>query len=190
MCGKMQSSGLTEFIPFICTSALWGQSCFLLHLISCIAPQQSLFRVDPSFGSPHSHLEARSHWWLWHFLFINMARDIFISHNQSYGFSSSHVWMWELYLKKAECWRIEAFKLWCWRRLWRVPCIARRSNQSILKEIHPEYSFGRTDAEAKALILWPLDVKSLTHWKRPWCWERLRAEGEVGNRGWDGWMAS
>ena len=43
-------------------------------------------------------------------------------------------------IKKAECWRIHAFKLWCWRRLFRVPWIARRSNQSILKEIHPEYS--------------------------------------------------
>ena len=53
-------------------------------------------------------------------------------------------------LKKAECRRIDAFELWCWRRLVRVPWTARRSNQSILKEISPEYSFiGRTDAEAE-----------------------------------------
>ena len=57
--------------------------------------------------------------------------------SQSYGFSSSHVWMWELDIKKAECWRTDAFELWCWRRLLRVPRTARRSNQSILKEISP-----------------------------------------------------
>ena len=45
-------------------------------------------------------------------------------------------------MKKAECWRIDAFKLWCWRRLFRVPWTARRSNQSVLKEISPEYSLG------------------------------------------------
>ena len=59
--------------------------------------------------------------------------------SQSYSFSSSHVWMWELD-HKAEHWRIDAFELWCWRRLLRVPWIIRRSNQSILKEISPEYS--------------------------------------------------
>ena len=48
--------------------------------------------------------------------------------------------MWELDYKEGECWRIDAFKLWCWRRLLRVPWTARRSNQSILKEISPEYS--------------------------------------------------
>ena len=55
--------------------------------------------------------------------------------------------------KKVENWRIGVFELWCWRRLLRVPRTARRSNQSILKEIHPEYSTGRTDAEAEAPIL-------------------------------------
>ena len=45
-------------------------------------------------------------------------------------------------IKNAEHWRIDAFELWCWRRLLRVPCIARRSNQSILKEINPNYSLG------------------------------------------------
>ena len=58
---------------------------------------------------------------------------------KSYGFSSSHVWMWELDYK-AEHWRIDGFELWCWRRLLRVPWTARRSNQSVLKEINPEYS--------------------------------------------------
>ena len=57
--------------------------------------------------------------------------------SQSYGFSSSDVWMWK---KKAEHWRIDAFELWCWRRLLRVPWTARRANQSFLKEINPKYS--------------------------------------------------
>ena len=65
-------------------------------------------------------------------------------------------------MKKAEYQRIDAFELWCWRRILRVPWIARRSNQSILKEINPESSIGKTDAEAEAeaLILWPPDVNS------------------------------
>ena len=63
-------------------------------------------------------------------------------------------------VKKAECGRIDAFELWCWRRLLRVPWTARRSNQSILKEISPEYSLKGLMAEAEALILWPPDAKS------------------------------
>ena len=63
-------------------------------------------------------------------------------------------------IKKAECQRIDAFELWCWRRLLRVPWTARRSNQSILKEISPGVFIGRTDAEAETTILWLPDVKS------------------------------
>ena len=69
--------------------------------------------------------------------------------------------MWELDHK--ETWvhgRIDAFELWCWRKLLRVPCTARRSNQSILKEISPEYSLEGLDAEAEAPTLWPPDVKN------------------------------
>ena len=65
--------------------------------------------------------------------------------------------------KKAERRKIDAFELWCWRRLLRVPWTARRSNQSILKEISPE----RTDAEAETPILWPPDAKSLLIGKDP-----------------------
>ena len=62
-------------------------------------------------------------------------------------------------MKEAEHQRIDAFELWCWRRLLRVPWTARKSNQSILKEISPVF-IGRTDAEAEAPILWKLDAKS------------------------------
>ena len=60
--------------------------------------------------------------------------------SQIYGFSSSHVWMWELDHKEGWMQRIDSFQLWCWRKLLRVPWTARISNQSILKKISPEYS--------------------------------------------------
>ena len=63
-------------------------------------------------------------------------------------------------IKKVECRRIDVFKLWCWRRLLRVPWTARRSNQSILKEISPRRSLGRTDAKAETPVLWPPHAKS------------------------------
>ena len=65
-------------------------------------------------------------------------------------------------IKKAERWRIDAFELWCWRKLLRVPWTARRSNQSILKEICPGCLL-----EAETPILWPPDVKSWLIWKDP-----------------------
>ena len=89
-------------------------------------------------------------------------------------------------IKKAECWRIDAVELWFWRRLLRVLWTARRSSQSILKEISPEYSSEGLMLKLK-LQYW---CKELTHWKRPWCWERLKAGGEGDDRGWNGWMAS
>ena len=92
-------------------------------------------------------------------------------------------------IKKAEHQRIDAFELWCWRRLLRVPWTARRSNQSIRTEINPEYSMEGLKLKLKLQILatW---CKELTPWKRPWCWEGLKAEGEGDNKEWDGWMAS
>ena len=90
-------------------------------------------------------------------------------------------------IKKSECWRIDAFELWCWRRLLKVPWTARRSNQSILKEISPECSLEGLMLKLKLQCYGHL---MLTHWKRPWCWERLKAGGEGDDGGWDGWMAS
>ena len=92
-------------------------------------------------------------------------------------------------IKKAECQRTDDFELWCWRRLLRVPWIARRSNQSILKEISPEYSLEglMLKLNSNHLATW---CEDLTLWKRPWCWERLKVGGEGDDRGWDGWMAS
>ena len=92
-------------------------------------------------------------------------------------------------LKKAECQRIDAFELWCWRKLSRVPWTARRSNQSILKEISPEYSLEGPMLKLKLQYFGHL-MRRMTHLKRPWCWKRLKAGGEGDNRGWDGWIAS
>ena len=107
--------------------------------------------------------------------------------SQSYGFSSSHVWMWELTIKKGEGRRLDAFELWCWRRLLRVPWTARRSSQSILKEINPEYSL-------KGLML-KLKLQYFGLMQRDNSLEKTLMLGktearEGDNRGWDGWMAS
>ena len=121
---------------------------------------------------------------------ILKSRDITLPTKvQGYGFSSGHVWMWELDYKEAEHWKIDAFELWCWRRLLRVPWTAKRSNQSILKEISPGCSLEGLMLKLKLHTL-ATSCEELTHLKRPWCWERLRAGEEGDDRGWSGWVAS
>ena len=91
-------------------------------------------------------------------------------------------------VKKAERRRIDAFELWCWRRLLRVPWTARRSSQSFRKSvlnIHWKDWCWRWNPNT--LATW---CKELTHLKRPWCWEWLKVGGEGDNKGWDCWMAS
>ena len=92
-------------------------------------------------------------------------------------------------IQKAECWRIDAFEFWCWRRLLKVPWTARRFNQSILKENSPEYSLEGLVLKLKLQYFGHL-MRKTDHWKRPWCWVRLKEGGERDNREWDGWMAS
>ena len=112
-----------------------------------------------------------------------------VPYSQNYGFPSSHVWRWEL--DHTEGWspRTDAFELWCWRRVLRVSWTARRSNQFILKEISPHIHWKDWcwSWSSSTLATW---CEELTYWKRPWCWERLKAGGEADDRGWDGWMAS
>ena len=92
-------------------------------------------------------------------------------------------------LKKAAHRRTDAFELWCWRRLLSVPLTARRSNQSILKEISPQYSLEQLIMKLKLQysghLMWRTDSLQKTR-----CWERLKVGGEGADRGWDGWMAS
>ena len=122
-----------------------------------------------SYDQPRQHIKKQRCY------FANKSRS-----SQSYGFSSSHVWMWELNYK-GECWRIDAFEPWHWRRLLRVPWTARRSNKSILKEISPEYSLGglilklklqyfgylmrRTDSFEKTLMLGKIEGGG-SRWQR------------------------
>ena len=109
--------------------------------------------------------------------------------NQSYGFSSGHVWMWELDYK--ESWELKNGCFWT--------VVLEKTLESLLdckeiKQVNPKgnqswISIERTHAEAETPIFWPPHAE-LTHLKRPWCWERLKAGEEGDNRGWDGWMAS
>ena len=91
-------------------------------------------------------------------------------------------------IKNVEGWRIDAFELWYWRRLLRVPLTARRSNQSILKSaLNIHWKDWCWSWSYNTLATW---CEELTHLKRPWCWERLKVGGEGDHRGWDVWMAS
>ena len=101
------------------------------HCRWCLQPwnEKMLASWNKSYDQPRQHIKMQRHY------FANNGTS-----SQSYGFSSSHVWMWELDNKEAEHWRIYAFELWSWRRLLRVLWTVRRSNQSILKDISPEYS--------------------------------------------------
>ena len=106
------------------------------------------------------------------------------TYSQSYGFSSSHVWMWELDHK--EGWMMNyAFKLWYWRRLLRVPWTAKRSNQSVLTEINPDYSLKELMLKLKlqyfSHLMWRADTLEKTLMLR-------KTEGkswEEDSRGWD-----
>ena len=109
---------------------------------------------------------------------------------QKYSFSSSHVWMmWELDYE--ESW---VPKNWCFwtsvlEKTLESPLDWKEIQPVHLKGNQPWIFIGRADAEAETPVLWPPDAE-LTHWKRPWCWEKVRAGGEGDGRGWAGWMAS
>ena len=110
--------------------------------------------------------------------------------SQSYGFSSSHVWMWKLDHK--ESW---ALKNWCFWTVVLEKTLESPLDCKEMKPVNPKGNqswifIGRTDAKAEAPILLATLWEELTHWKRPWCWERLKAGGEGVDSGWDGWMAS
>ena len=92
-------------------------------------------------------------------------------------------------IKKAEHRRTDAFELWCWRRLLRVPWTARRMNQSILKDSNPEHSLERLMLKLK-LQYFGHPMQRTDSFGKTWWWKRLKAAGGGGDRGWDGWMAS
>ena len=108
--------------------------------------------------------------------------------SQSYGFSSSHVWMWEL--THNESWMP---KKWCFRtaveKTLESPMDCKKIKPVNPKRNQPLIFIGRTEWSwsSNILAIW---CKGPTNWKRPWCWERRKAEGEEGNRGWGGWLVS
>ena len=130
-----------------------------------------------SYDQTREHIKKQRHY------FVNKGLS-----SQSYAFSSSHVWCESWTLNKADHQRIDTFELRCWRKLLRVPATARRSKQSILNAVSPEYSLKNWcwSWSSNTLATW---CERLTHWKRPWSWERLKM-GEGDNKGWDGWMVS
>ena len=131
------------------------------------------------YDQPRQHVKKQRHY------FANRGLS-----SQSYGFSSTHVWMWEL-----DCEESWALKNWCF---WTVVLEETLESPLDCKEIQPIHPkgnqfwvfIGRTDVEAETPVLWPPDAKSWLIWKKPWCWERLKAGGEGDDREWDGWMAS
>ena len=110
--------------------------------------------------------------------------------SQRYGFSSSHVWIWELDYK--ESWVV---KNWCFWTVVLEKTLESPLDSKEIQPVHPKGNqpwifIGRTNVEAETPILLATWCEELTHLKRLWCWERLKAEGEGGNRGWDGCIVS
>ena len=100
------------------------------------------------------------------------------------------IWIWQLdhkesWAPKNQCFWVVVLQKTLESPLdsWEIKPVNPKGNQ-------PWIFTGRTDSEAEALVLLATWCKEQTHWKRPWCWERLRAGGEGSHRGWDGWMAS
>ena len=149
-----------------------------LQIVTVTMKLKMLVPWKKSYDQTRQHIKNQRHY------FANNGLS-----SQRYGFSSSHVWMWELDYK--ESW---APKNWCF---WTAVLEKTLESPLDCKECHPVHPkwnqswifIERTDAEAEPPILWPPEVK---YWllERPWCLERLKARGERDDRGWDGWMAS
>ena len=110
--------------------------------------------------------------------------------SQGYGFSSSHVWMWELNYKESSL-----PKIWCFWTVVLEKTLESHLDCKEIKLVHPKANhswifIGRTDAEAGRLILWPPDAKNWLIWKDLDAWERLKVGGKGDDKGGDGWMAS
>ena len=134
--------------------------------------------IFSSDNQPRQHIKKQRHY------FANKGPS-----SQGYGFSSGHVWLWEL-----DCEEGWALKNWC---VWTVVLEKILENPLDCKEIQPVHSedqpwdfFGRNDAKAGNSSTSATSCKELTHWKRLWCLEGLGAGGERDDRRWDGWMAS
>ena len=146
----------------------WGEAPKSLQMVTAAVKIKDACSLEGSYDQPREYIKKQRHY------FANKGPS-----SQSYGFSSSRVWMWELDCKESEGLRIDAFELWCWIWLLRVPWTARRPNQSILKEVSPEYLL-----ETETPIFWPPDVKNWLIWKDPDAGKDWRRE--KGTK--EGWM--
>ena len=133
-----------------------------------------------SYDQPRQHIKKQRHY------FANKG-----PYSQGYGFSSGHVWMWEL-----DCEESWALKNWCF---WIVVLEKTLESPLDCREIQPAHPKGdqswifieTTSTEAETPILWPPNANNWLLGKtKPWCFERLKAGGEEDNRGWYSWMAS
>ena len=93
-------------------------------------------------------------------------------------------------IKKAEHWTIDVFELWCWRRLLKESLGLQGDQTSQSERISTLNIHWKNWCWSWNSNTWATWCEELTHWKRPWCWERLKAGGEEDDRGRDGWMAS
>ena len=168
--------GLNMINLAFCQCNFKVEKTFIFSNNTCYYPSKMLAPWKKSYDQPKQHIQKRRHY------FADKGPS-----SQSYGFCSSDVWMWELDYKESWIPKNWCFELLCWKRLLRVPWTVRRSNQSILKEISPEYSLDWCWSWSSNTLA--TYCEELTHWKRPWWWERLKA-GEGDDRGWDGRMAS
>ena len=132
-----------------------------------------------SYDQPRLHVKKQRYY------FSNKG-----SSSQSSGFSSRHVRMWELHYK--ENWTL---KNWCFWTVVLEKTLESPLDCEEIQPVHPKGNqswlfTGSTDVGAEIPILWPPNAKNWLIWKRPWCWERVKAGGEGDDRGWEGWMAS
>ena len=156
-----------------------------LQMVIAVMKLKTLTPWKESYDQPRQHIKKQRHY------FANKGPS-----SQGYGFSSGHVWMWELDYK--ESWALKNWYFWT--------MVLEKTLESPLdcKEVQPS-SPSRSSPSWRRSVLgvhwkdwcwsWNSNTlaawcKELTHWKRPWCWEGLGAGGEGDERGWDGWMAS
>ena len=166
---------------FSLSSFTFIKRLFSSSLLSTIRVVSSAYLLAPW---KKSNDQSRKHIKKQRYYFANKDQS-----SQRYGFFSGHVWMWELDCE--ESWALKNLCSWtaCWRRLLRVPWAARRSNQSVIKEISPENSLEGLMLKLKLQYFGHL-MQRVDLLEKTWCWERLRAGGERDDREWDGWMAS
>ena len=162
--GKSGSSGRFSFS--------WAPKS--LQMVTSAMKLKDICSLEKSYDQPRQHIKNRD---------IILLTEVHILKAMVFPVVTYGCKSWTI--KKAECQRIDAFELWCWRRLLRVSWTARRSNKSILKEINPEYSLHGLMLKLKLQYFGP-PMWRTDSLERPWCWERLKAKKERGGRGWAG----